>query len=135
MAHSKRFFVYALLRSPICTQIFCLMKGVMRIHNRDKFHWSIICDCQVINFQNFSYQFSIHEMALSKVFLGRTSPKYGTTLLKVSPEVVLKQKKTVFKDSFEILHFYRNVRYSKFALLIQLWFLPFFSEDGRNRQK
>ena len=59
-------------------------------------------------------------MALSKMFLGRNSPKYSPTLLKFSPEVVLKEKKTVFKDSFEILHFYRNVRYSKFALLIKL---------------
>ena len=40
----------------------------MMIHNRGKFHQYSICGFQVENFQSFSYQFSIHEMALFGFF-------------------------------------------------------------------
>ena len=43
-------------------QIFCQMKGLMKIHNCGKFHLYSICGCQVINFQFFLWQYSIHEL-------------------------------------------------------------------------
>ena len=75
--------------------IFWQMKGLIKIHNRGKFYEYSILDCQVINFQSFSYRFSIHEMPLFGEVLGPNSPKYCQILLKFSPQVVFKETKTV----------------------------------------
>ena len=48
----------------------------MKIHNQVKFYEYSILDCQVINFQSFSYQFSIHEMPLFGEVVGPNSLKY-----------------------------------------------------------
>lgn len=68
----------------------------MKIHNLGKIHEYGIWGCQVTNFQNFSYRFSIHEMALLGGFLGPNFPKYCPILMQVSPEVVFKEKKGMF---------------------------------------
>ena len=43
-------------------QIFCQMKGLIKIHNRAKFHRYSVCGSQVTNFQKFSWRWSIHEL-------------------------------------------------------------------------
>ena len=77
--------------------IFRQINGVIKIHNRGKFYeYNInIFDCQIINFQIFLYQFRIHEMTLFEEVLGPNSSKYCQILLKFSPQVVLKETKTV----------------------------------------
>ena len=105
--------------------IFWHMKGLIKIHNRGKFYEYSIFDCQVINFQSFSYQFSIHEMALFGEVLGPNSHKYHQILITFSPQVVFKETKTVLQESLKNSNFYRNGRYPEFALLVQLW--PLFS--------
>ena len=90
----QRFFNYALLRSVSYAPTFCQMKGLMKIHNCDKFHQCNICGCQVINFPMFSWQCSIHEMA----FLGPNSLKYCQILLNTSTDVVFKETQTVFEE-------------------------------------
>ena len=52
-------------------------------------------------------------------FLGPNSPKYGPILLKFTPELVLKESKTLFENFFKNSNFYRNRTFPKFA--------PFFS--------
>ena len=51
---------------------------------------------------------SMNEMAPSWGFLGPYSPKYCLILLKMWPEVVSINKKTVFEKSFKILNFGPN---------------------------
>ena len=75
--------------------IFWQMKGLIKIHNRGKFYEYSILDCQVINFQSFSYRFSIHEMPRFGEILGPNSAKYCHILINVSPQVVFKETKTV----------------------------------------
>ena len=107
------------------------MKGLIKIHNRGKFYQYSIFGCQVMNFQNFLYQFSIHEMALFGEVLSPNSPKYRQILLKFSPQVVFKEQKQCFKNLWKTqiftetedtqsLHFWSN-------------FDPFFppEEDGQ----
>ena len=62
--------------------------------------------------------------------VGPNSPKYCQILLKFSPQLVFKEKKTVLQEFLKNSHFYRNRRYPEFPLLVQLW--PLFSpeEDG-----
>ena len=43
-------------------QNFCQMKGLMKIHNRAEFHLYRIFGSQVINFQKFSWRWSIREL-------------------------------------------------------------------------
>ena len=90
------------------------------MYNRGKFHLYSICGCQVIKFEMFSWQWSIHEMVHFEGFLGHNSPKYGPILLKFLPEVVLKETKLAFEESLKNFHFYRNGRYRKFARFVQL---------------
>ena len=90
-----RFSDYAFLRLMSYTLIFWQMKGLITIHNRGKFYEYSIFGCQVINFQSFSYQFSIHEMALFGEVLDPNSPNYCQILLKFSAKVVLKETKIV----------------------------------------
>ena len=82
------------LRRPL-RSIFWQMTGLVKIHNRVKMYEYSILDCQVINFQSFSSQFSIHEMLLFGEIVGPNSPKYCQILLKYLPQVVFKETKTV----------------------------------------
>ena len=52
------------------------MTGLIKIYNLVEFYEYSILDCQVINFQSFSYQFSIHEMPLFGEVVGPNSLKY-----------------------------------------------------------
>ena len=103
LAYFERFLVYAFLCPVSCTPIFCQIKCLMEVHNYGKFHQCSICGCQVINFQMFSWQCSIHEMAPffcgGGRFLGPFSHKYGSSLLKFRPEVVSHKTKTVSEQS------------------------------------
>ena len=120
-AHFERFFHYALLRPPSYTIIFRQIKGLMVIHNRGKFHqYSISCS-QVIKFQMFLWQCSIHEMAPFRGFLGLFSPKYSSVLLKISPEVVYCKKNIMCKKSFKIKRLSANRMYPKFTVLVRFW--------------
>ena len=49
-------------------------------------------------------------------FLGPNYPKYCPIFLKFVPEVVFKEKKTVFRKILESSHFYGNCTLPKFAL-------------------
>ena len=90
------FFGHALPRPMGNAKIFFQMKGLMMIHDRGKFDLHSICGSQVINFQKFSWQCSIHKLGHFGGFLGPKSPKYGRILLKLVPEVVFKEKQAVF---------------------------------------
>ena len=69
----------------------------MEIHNRAKFHLHSICGCHVINFQMFLWQWSSHELGHFGGNLGRNSLKNASILLKLAPEVDLKERNTVLK--------------------------------------
>ena len=99
-------------------QISCQIKFLMNIHNRGKFHHYSFCGSQVINFQMFSWQCSIHEIALFEKFLGFFSPKYSSILLTFSPEVVYYKTKTVCKQSFKFECLSTNRTYPKFKALV-----------------
>ena len=96
LADFWRFFVYILLHHRSHASIFCQIKGIIKTYNLGKFHEYSFCGCQVIDFQSFSYRFSIHEMSLLGGFLGPNLPKYCPILMQVSPEVVFKEKKGMF---------------------------------------
>ena len=53
-ARFQKFFSHALLQPTCDAPIFCQIKGLMKIHNRGKFHWRSVCGSQVMNFQMFS---------------------------------------------------------------------------------
>ena len=53
-------------------------------------------------------------------FLGPNSPKYGPTLLKFLPEVVLRDTKTVFEESLKNHNSFQNREYPKFGRFVQL---------------
>ena len=84
--------------------IFWQMTGLIKIHNRVEFYEYSILDCQVINFQNFSYQFNIHEMPLFGEVVSPNSPKYCQILLKFSLQLVFKEKNSAL-ITFEKLKF------------------------------
>ena len=63
LAYSERFFIYILSYRTSYASSFSQNKGLMKLHNRGKFHKYTICGCQVINFQRFSNRFNIHDMA------------------------------------------------------------------------
>ena len=96
----------------------------MKIHNCVKFHLYSICGCQVINFPMFLLQCSIHEMALFGGFLGPNCLKYCLILLKLAPEVVFKERKTVFSKIFGKFKFLRKLHVTKVCTFFQ--FLPNF---------
>ena len=73
------------------------MKVLIKIHNRVKFYLDSICGCQVINFQRFSWQWSSHELGHFGGVLGPNWPKNGSILLKLAPEVNLKERNIVLK--------------------------------------
>ena len=101
----RRFYGHA-LRPPQChVYIFCQMKGLMKIHNRAKFQLRSICGSQVINFQMFSGPRNSHELGHFGGFLGPNSPKNASILLKIAPEVDLKEINTVLEFLEEISSF------------------------------
>ena len=69
---------------------------LIKIPNRGKFYEYSILDSQIINFQRFSYRFSIYKMPLFGEVLSPNSPKYCQILLQFSPQVVFKETETVF---------------------------------------
>ena len=73
------------------------MKGLMKIHNRAKFHFHSICGSQVKNFQKFLWQWSSHEFGHFGGILGSNLPKNAPILVKLAPEVDLKERNTVLK--------------------------------------
>ena len=94
---------YALLVTP---QFFRQIKGLMKMYNPGKFHFYSISGCQVMKFEMFSWQCSIHEMAHFRRFLGPNSPKYGQILLKFLPDVVvLTNTKRVLEESLKNQNF------------------------------
>ena len=111
----------------------------MKTHNRVKFHFDIICGCQVINFQMFSWQCSIHELGHLREILSPNSPKYCLILLKFAPEVVLKEEKTMFQKFLENSNRNENWTLAKFFFFFFFEFslnlgpnLP--NEGDRNRK-
>ena len=93
-------------------QIFCQIKGLLKIHNRTKFQLDSICGSQVTNFQKFSWRWSIHELGHFRGFLGPNSPKSASILAKLAPEVVLKERNTLLKF-FEKFQFLQKLHVSK----------------------
>ena len=76
------------------------------MYNPGKFHLYSISGCQVMKFEMFSWQCSIHEMAHFRRFLDPNSPKYGQILLKFLPDVVvLANIKRVFEESLKNQNF------------------------------
>ena len=71
------------------------------MHNRGMGHLYSISGCEVIKFQMFLWQGSIHEISHFEGFWGSNSPKYDLILLKFLPEVELKDEKTVFEESLK----------------------------------
>ena len=84
------------------------MKGLMKIHNRAKFHLDSICGSQVINFQMFFGPWSSHELGHFGGIFGPSWPKIAPILLKLAPEVDLKERNTVLKFLGEIPIFKLN---------------------------
>ena len=80
---------YALLCLIIYAPIFCQIKGLMKVHNRGKFHQYSICGCQVMNFQMFSQQQKLPLQAASGWFSGHNSPKCSQILLKFGTECII----------------------------------------------
>ena len=54
-AFLQRFLFHALPRPVGAALIFFQMKGLIKIHNRGKFHLYSICGCQFVNFQMFPW--------------------------------------------------------------------------------
>ena len=61
------------------------MKGLMKIHNRAKFHCHSICGSQVICSQSFSYQKKVGFMAAFGWFFVYYNPKSSLICTKFSP--------------------------------------------------
>ena len=91
-----RFFDHTLPNLMGHAQIFRQMKIRMMIHNRGKFHLCSISGCQVINFQKFSWRWSMHELRHFGGVLRPDTPKYVRILIRLAPEVVFKKGKTMF---------------------------------------
>ena len=69
-------------------------------------------------------------------FLGPTFPKYGSILLKLEPELVLNNSKTLFKIFLKNSIFHRNTTFPKFVLfLVFAEFWPDFSPWRRPKLK
>ena len=117
-AYFERFSHYAVLHPPSYAPVFRQIKGLMVIHYRDKFYHYSISGSQVINFQMFSWWCSIHEKASFGGFLWLFYPKYGSILLKISPEAVYCKKKLVCGQSFKINCLSTNKTYPKFTVLV-----------------
>ena len=114
------------------------MKGLVKIHNRTKFHFHSICDSQVINFQKFSWRWSSHELGHFGGVLGPTSPKNAPILIKFAPEVDLKERNTVLKVFWEIPIFTEITPFQNFNFfwnLAQLWgpFTPWRRPKSENQ--
>ena len=108
------------------TQMFCQMKGLMKIHNRGKFHLHSICGSQVTNIQKFSWWWGIYELGyFGRGVLGPNSPKNGSILVIFAPEVVFKERNRVLKFFWRIPIFTESTRYQSFffffSVFVQLW--------------
>ena len=117
----QRFFDHTLKRLMGYTQMFCQMKGLMKIYNRGMFHQDNICGSKVINFQMFLWWCSSHKMGPFGGFLRPFSPKCGLNLLKFGPEVVHHETKTVGEQRFKIKCLSTNGMYPEFSVLVHFW--------------
>ena len=99
--HFRRFFNYA-----VSYALFFLANDWShKIHNRVEFYEYSILDCQVINFQSFSYQFSIHEMPLFGEVVGPNSPQILPDSAKIFTTVSIQGNKNSALKIFEKLKF------------------------------
>ena len=121
LAFFQRFSDHTLLRPMVHAPIFFPMKVLMVIHTSGKFHQHYICGSQVTNFQMFSWQCSIHQIALFWEFLGLFSTKYSPNMLKLGPEVFHHKKKTVYEQYFKTKCLGTNGMYQKFTVLVHFW--------------
>ena len=123
------FQLHLLLRSMSYALIFWQMKGLIKIHNRGKFYEYRVLDCQVINFQSFSYRFSIHEM-----------PLFGELILPDSAEIFttgsIQGNKSSASRIFEKLKFLQKREIYR-VCIFGTTLTPFFpsEEDGQILKK
>ena len=109
---------------------FRQMSCFINTHNRGEFYGYSILHCQVINFQSFLCQFSIHEMHLFGDVLGPNSPQILPDSAKIfTTGSIQGNKSSAFKKFWKNLIFYRNGSYPEFTLLFQLWSLLPLEED------
>ena len=137
LAFFRKFFGHALSQPISHAQIFCQIKGLIKIHSRVKFHLHSICGSQVINFKKVPWQWSIHELGHFGVFLGPNFPKYGPILLKLAPEVASSRGTESFKKFWQIRIFRETARYQNFFFFkFLLNFGAHLPHEGvRNRKK
>ena len=91
------------------------------VRNRGKFDLCSICGCQVINFQMFSWWYSIHEMAPLGEFLGPFSPNMTQICCNFDPRNASHKPKTVFEQFFKIQCSSVNGAYPKLTVLNHFW--------------
>ena len=59
----KSFWITPSYTLAVTPQFLYQIKGIMKMHNRGKFHFYRISGCEVKKFEMFSWRWSIHEMA------------------------------------------------------------------------
>ena len=104
-------------------------KWSLRVTPKSFVKWKVswrysICSSQVINFQKFSWRWSIHELGHFGGFLDPNSPQNPWILVKLAPEVVLKEKNTVLKFLWQIPIFTETAAEKSlilFSVFAQLW--------------
>ena len=77
----------------------------MKIHNCGKFHLYSICGCQVINFQMFSWQYSIHELGHFVGIWALTAPNIVQSCLNLHQRQYSRRGRQCFKNLWEIQSF------------------------------
>ena len=103
LAIFQRFSDYTLLRPMSYALDFWEIKSSIKMYNRGEIYWYTIFCFQVINFQGFSYQFSIHEMTRFGKVLGHNSPKYCQIELKIFNTCTIQGNKNSTLRIFEKL--------------------------------
>ena len=109
---------YALRLAP---QFLRQMKGLMKIHNRGKFHLYSICGSQVINVQMFrSDGISIKLPLLGGLWV-LSPPDTAQFWWIFFPEVVSHTSKKLLQQSFKNLYLSRKGTYWKCTFLVHIW--------------
>ena len=101
--HFVRFLVYDLLRLMSCALRFCQMKDRSKIYICGKFHHYSFCGCEVKRFRVFGW-------ALTPPNIVQSCWNFDQRLSPI--------RKTLLKESFEILNFSINRRHPKFTVLV-----------------
>ena len=83
VAHFQRFCYYVLLHPMSYSQFFCQMKGLIKIHNRGKFHQYSICGYEVTNFQMVSQLQKVGFQTGSGWFFAHNSPQMRPNFLEI----------------------------------------------------